>query len=176
DIEDRWNKGRFGREYDECDDRDKKKAWDTRLGQGREKIFEVRRIYNDVMFIDHFLTKEFCEQEQLFIYSPDGQTGKAVISDRDFQAIKQMLLFRLTNAGRPIICVEDANYANRSELLLRHQHEGMDLMLQEAHDTLKNLHKVWQRPVHLETIVEERAKHLTFDGEKHSEEDPGDDS
>ena len=60
DIEDRWNKGRFGKEYDECDSFVERRHWDKRLGLGREKIFEVRKHYNDVTFIDEFLTLEFC--------------------------------------------------------------------------------------------------------------------
>src|SRR5581483_4543791 len=42
DIEDRWNKGKFGKEYDECDDMVAKDRWDKKLGLGRQKIFEVR--------------------------------------------------------------------------------------------------------------------------------------
>ncbi len=37
DIEERWNKGQFGKEYDECDDLDKKRKWDLQLGLGRQK-------------------------------------------------------------------------------------------------------------------------------------------
>ena len=37
DIEERWNTGRFGNEYDECDDLHAKEKWDTQLGLGREK-------------------------------------------------------------------------------------------------------------------------------------------
>src|SRR5678816_1181837 len=59
-IEERWNRGQFGPEWEECDDLDHKKNWDLRLGLGREKVFEVRALYNDVTFIDEFLTPEFC--------------------------------------------------------------------------------------------------------------------
>ena len=41
DIEERWNKGRFGKEWDECDDLRARRAWDRKLGLGRDKIFEV---------------------------------------------------------------------------------------------------------------------------------------
>src|SRR5437868_14990785 len=39
DIEDRWNRGRFGKDYDECDDLDARRNWETGAGLGREKIF-----------------------------------------------------------------------------------------------------------------------------------------
>jgi stage V sporulation protein R len=35
DIEHRWNTGKFGKEYEECDDLDKRRAWDKQLGLGR---------------------------------------------------------------------------------------------------------------------------------------------
>ena len=41
--------------------------------------------------------------------------------------MKEKLLFQLTNGGNPFIYVEDANYDNRGELLLRHDHQGLDL-------------------------------------------------
>ena len=36
-------------------------------------------------------------------------------------------------------------------------------------DTLKNMHRVWHRPVHIETAVEGERKLLSFDGEKYKE-------
>ncbi len=41
--------------------------------------------------------------------------------------------------------------------------------MSEARDTLANLYKIWTRPVHLETIVDEVKTLLTFDGQEHSE-------
>jgi len=170
-IEERWDKGRFGREYDECDDLSTRRNWDKKLGQGRDKIFEVRRIYNDITFIDDFLTKEFALEQKLFVYKLNPQTNQYEISDRDFEAIKKHLLFRLTNMGHPVIQVIDGNFRNRAELLAKHVHEGVDLDFEEARDTLKNLQRIWKRPANLQTMVEDQPKLLRFDGEKHSEED-----
>jgi stage V sporulation protein R len=169
DIEERWNRGMFGKEWEECDDLTAKRSWNKNLGLGRQKIFEVRKMYNDVMFIDAFLTPEFCREQKLFAYNYNDRSSMYEISDRDFKAIKRKLLFQLTNFGQPIIVVDDANYLNRGELYLRHQHEGIDLKIDEAHDTLRNLSLIWTRPVHLETILEECKTLLSFDGEEHRE-------
>jgi stage V sporulation protein R len=91
-----------------------------------------------------------------------------VIDERAFEKVKQKLLFSLTNFGQPIVAVADGNYRNRGELLLRHQHEGIDLKMDWALETLENLEAVWTRPVHLETVVEEKEVLLSFDGEDHS--------
>jgi len=37
-IEERWNKGQFGREYDECDDLATRRNWDKKLGLGRRRF------------------------------------------------------------------------------------------------------------------------------------------
>ena len=75
DIEQRWNTGQFGKECDECDDLDKKRNWDKKLGLGRQKIFEVRRIHNDITFIDTFLTPEFCMRAQAVLLRLPGADG-----------------------------------------------------------------------------------------------------
>ncbi|PIE66411.1 MAG: SpoVR family protein [Deltaproteobacteria bacterium] len=70
-IEDRWDKGRFGLEWERCDEMATRASWDRQLGLGRDKIFQVRKIYNDLMFIDEFMTPEFAAEQQLFAYGYD---------------------------------------------------------------------------------------------------------
>ncbi|MFH1263578.1 MAG: SpoVR family protein [Pseudomonadota bacterium] len=175
DIEDRWNKGRFGKEYDECTSLVAKRDWDKKLGLGREKIFEVRRVYNDITFLDDFLTPEFVIGQKLFGFDYNPKSGNYEIVTRAFDEVKQKLLRMLTNMGQPIIHVEDGNFENRAELLLRHRHEGVDLRIDWAKDTLANLFGVWRRPVNLLTVVEGKGKLLTYDGKEHHERSTGDD-
>lgn len=160
DIEDRWNRGAFGSEYEACEDYETRRRWDTQAGLGRQKIFEVRRIYNDVGFIDEFLTEEFARKHQLFTFEYNDDTDQYEIASRKFQAIKRKLLFQLTNFGQPIIDVVDANYENRGELYLMHHHEGMNLDVPYAEDTLNNLYTIWSRPVHIETKIEDVGRVL----------------
>jgi stage V sporulation protein R len=169
-TEERWDKGRFGSEWEECQDEVARRDWDRQLGLGRQKIFEVRRVYNDVGFIDAFLTPEFARRHNFFTYKYDPKTNEYVIDSRDFFAIKRQLLFSLTNFGQPIVVIQDANHANRGELYLRHQHEGIDLRLDWARDTLANVQTIWSRPVHLETLVQGTPMLFSYDGEEHSEE------
>ena len=168
DIEHRWNTGRFGKEFDECDDLDRRRHWDKQLGLGREKIFEVRRVHNDITFIDTFLTPEFCVENKMFTFAYQEQAGIYYIDSRDFQKIKQRLLFSLTNFGKPWIYVVDGNYRNRGELLLMHQFNGVELRLDHAADTLANVQYLWGRPVHLQTLVDGKPTMLSFDGTDHA--------
>lgn len=169
DIEERWDKGRFGKEFNECADMKMRAQWDTRAGLGRKKIFEVRRIYNDVTFIDEFLTPEFCQRHKLFVYAYNVSADQYEIASRAFDKIKKQLLFQLTNSGSPVIEVVDANFRNRGELVLKHLHEGVDLRPDYAKETLKNLFQIWKRPVHVDTVVEGVPKMLSYDGESYKE-------
>jgi stage V sporulation protein R len=165
-IEERWNKGQHGKEWSECNDIKAKQNWDTKAGKGQEKIFEVRKFYNDVSFIDEFLTPEFCLQHKMFIYRMNPETGRFEADTKDFKAIKQKLLFYMTNFGQPIISLEDDNWHNRGELLLTHHHEGMDLQPDYLQATLKNLWTIWSRPVHLSTTMQDHQYIWSYDGKE----------
>jgi stage V sporulation protein R len=167
DIEERWNTGRFGKEYEECEDMAARERWDLNLGLGREKIFEVRRLYNDLTFIDTFLSDDFCRRQKLFVYGKEQQSQNWVIQTREFAKVKEMILSGLTNLGNPLIRILDGNFENRGELLLLHEHEGRDLKWNFADDTLLNLQRLWKRPVHVETKRDGKKIRLSFDGKEH---------
>ena len=169
DIEDRWNKGRFGKEWVDCDDMTERRLWDKDLGLGRDKIFQVRKIYSDVTFIYEFFTLEFCQEHGFFAYEFDRKTQQFLVDSRQFLDVKNKILQSLTNLGQPMIRVTDGNFENRAELLLEHTHEGVDLDLGYAHETLKNVHAIWSRPVHIATQQEERDVLLSYDGESFTE-------
>ena len=169
DIEERWDKGRFGKEWNECDDSREKANWDKKLGKGRDKIFEVRRNFNDVTFIDEFLTEDFCIRNKMFVYKHNKRTGKYEVDTRDFPNVKKQLLFQLTNFGQPMIQVENANFENRGELLLSHLFEGIEMQGNYMRETLRNLQHIWGRPVNLATVVDNAPKLIRFDGQEFKE-------
>ena len=139
-------------------------------GLGREKIFEVRRIHNDLTFIDTFLTLEFCREHKLFSFGYNDDTNYYEIESREFPKIKQRLLFSLTHRGQPFITVREGNYKNRGELFLEHEFNGVELQMAYARDTLTNLQRLWGRPVHIETVLGDVKTILSYDGLEHSAE------
>jgi stage V sporulation protein R len=165
-IEERWDRGQFGKEWEECDDLEAKRNWNLRLGLGKKKIFEVRALYNDVTFIDEFLTAEFCREHKLFSFGWSNRNERYEIESREFKAVKDKLLFQLTNGGNPFIYVEDANYDNRGELLLRHDHQGLDLRQDYAKEVMRSVLRVWKRPVSVTTVAEGKPVMLRFDGKE----------
>lgn len=172
-IKDRWDKGRFGKEYEECSDASVRVSWDTQAGQGTEKIFEVRRCHNDITFIDEFFTEEFCEEQKLFTYNYVDHRQRWELLSRNARKVKKVLLSQLTNLGNPIIRVLDANHDNRGELLLAHQHEGVDLRRDWAQDTLENISRLWKRPVRIATLEKDKLVQLRFDGTEHTKLEQG---
>lgn len=165
-IVERWDKGQFGKEWEECDDQEAKKHWNLRLGLGKKKLFEVRALYNDVTFIDEFLTPDFAREQKLFSFGWSNRNERYEIETREFKAVKEKLLFQLTNAGNPFIYVEDANFENRGELLLRHDHQGLDLRADWAREVMRSLVRVWKRPVNVLTMLEGKAVILRYDGKE----------
>ena len=128
----------------------------------------MRALYNDVTFLDEFLTPEFCRDHQLFSFDWSNRNERFEIVTREFKQVKEKLLFQMTNGGNPFIYVEDANFENRGELLLRHDHQGMDLRADYAKEVMKSLVRVWKRPVNVTTIAESKPVIIRFDGKEHA--------
>ncbi|MES2643983.1 MAG: SpoVR family protein [Myxococcota bacterium] len=172
DIEKRWDRGQFGKDWLECDDAVAKRDWFRPTNEGRGKIFEVRKSHNDVTFLDTYLTEEFCRRVGLFTYEYDRKSGEYILDSREFAEIKTKLLFMVSNHGQPRVYVTDGNHANRGELELTHQYEGVDIQLEWASHTLGNLAHVWGRPVHLRTKIENKDAVLHHDGDQFTYEGP----
>ncbi|WP_410769829.1 SpoVR family protein [Fontibacillus sp. BL9] len=155
DIERRWDHpteeeiSRFGREP----------------GKGREKIFEVRELDSDISFLRSYLTKNLVRELDLYIFEKQGPEWK--ITDKTWENIRDQLVASRVNGGSPYIVVKDGDYQRGGELLLRHQYEGIELDLKYLERTLPYVFRLWGRPVHLETVVEDKTALFSYDGEKH---------
>lgn len=135
---------------------DIEKRWDKEegAGAGREKIFEVREIDNDISFIRNYLTKELVEKLDLYIYKKSGHDWK--ITDKEWEKVRDELVAGMTNGGIPYIVVEDGDYGKKGELYLKHYYDGRELDVQYLEKTLQHLQTLWGRQVHLETIIDNK--------------------
>lgn len=129
-------------------------------------IFRLRRIHNDASIIDEIVDEEFARKNSLFVYGKNGRTGRTEVMERDWHAVKERLLLDLAWGGLPQIEVVDEDYEGRGELLLAHHHDGRDLQLAHAGETLKNVAKMWGKPVHVLTQEEGAGRRLTTDGKE----------
>jgi stage V sporulation protein R len=127
-------------------------------------IFRLRRIHNDATIIDEIVDEEFARRNSLFVYGKNGRTGRTEVVERDWEAVKERLLLDLAWGGLPRIEVIDEDHEGRGELLLQHHHDGRDLQLAHAGETLEHVARVWKKPVHLLTQEEGSGRKLTSDG------------
>lgn len=159
DIEKRW---------DNPTDEEREK-FGRRGGEGREKMFEVRELDNDISFLRNYLTEELCEELDLFVYQlVDDEDW--TITEKKWERVRDQLVANMTNFGFPYIEVTDGDYDGNRELYLTHRYEGVELDMKYARRTLEHVYKLWGRDVHLETQVDEEPMVMHYDGNEHEEE------
>ena len=150
DIEERWNKGKFGDEWEDCADIRAKEDWDMGLGLGNEKVFEVRRLYNDLTFIAEFFTPEFCEKYEFFEWKK-YPNGEYKIESKDPHKIKAKLMARYANGGLPEIRLVDPNHKGKGIMFLQHNWTGRPLHDAYIGPVLESLRKLWKNDICLAT-------------------------
>ncbi len=135
-------------------------------GKGRQKLFEVRELDNDVSFLRNYLTEDLIKDLDLYLYKKEGDEW--VIVEKNWQKVRDATVANMTNFGYPYLVVDNGDYRGNRELYLKHLFEGQELDLNYAEKTLQHVYLLWGRPVHLETVFEGKRILLTYDGERNS--------
>jgi stage V sporulation protein R len=159
DIERRWNEP-------SAEEREK---FGRKGNEGRDKIFEVRELDNDVSFLRNYLTEDLCEELDLFVFEL-VEEEEWTITEKRWEKVRDQLVSNMTNFGFPYLEVQDGDYNGNRELYLKHRYEGTELDLRYARKALEHVHTLWGRPVHLETIVDEESTVMHFNGDEHDED------
>ena len=179
-IKEKWDLGRFGREFDECEDPAARSNWGTGANAGSGKIFEVRANFSDRMAVELLFEDEFIHGQRLYTQEqPDPDTGDIVevIVENRPAVIRALLKQQLTLHGAPAIYIKDGN----RELYMvhvRHSDSQQELDWDYERATLEKVFHLWGRPVHLETdeiTGDERGQQSdvvrvvdSYDGETHT--------
>jgi stage V sporulation protein R len=135
-------------------------------GMGTQKIFEVRELDNDVSFLRNYLTEDLIKDLDLYLYKKEGDEW--VIVEKNWEKVRDSIVASMTNFGYPYLVVDNGDYRGNRELYLKHLYEGQDLDLVYAEKTLQHVYTIWGRPVHLETLYENKRILLSYDGERNS--------
>jgi stage V sporulation protein R len=159
DIERRWNNP----------SREEREKLGRLPNTGREKIFEVREIENDVSLLRNYLTEELSEELDLFVYELVDEE-EWTITEKRWERVRDQLVANMTNFGFPYIEVLDGDYNGNRELYLRHAYESAELDANYARKALEHVYTLWGRPVHLETIVDDERVVMHYDGTDHDED------
>jgi stage V sporulation protein R len=156
DIERRWD----------SPTREEQERLGRKPGQGRQKIFEVREMDNDVSFLRNYLTEDLIKDLDLYLYKKEGDEW--VVVEKNWQKVRDGIVNSMTNFGYPYLVVDDGDYRGNRELYLKHLYEGQELDLNYAEKTLQHVYQLWGRPVHLETLYENKRILLSYDGERNT--------
>jgi stage V sporulation protein R len=169
DIERRWNGDLTEDELREYREQNHGE-WPYR-NQGREKMLEVRELDNDASFLRNYLTRQLVEDLDMYIYRKEGDEW--VVVEKNWRKIRDSIVESMTNFGFPYLVVEDGDYQGKRQLYLRHCFDGREMDHNYASKTLRYVHKLWGRPVHLETVADEQIVVWSYDGETDSIEEKG---
>jgi stage V sporulation protein R len=155
DIERRWNTGETGREFVDDRPRQDVSAMPENETPGRKKIFEIRKSDRDASFLRRFLTEDILRELDLFQHEKRGKERviTKVGDEQNWQAVKETLIQNVGMGSIPRICVYDADYGKTRTLYLKHDHDGRDLQLDYAEQTLRHVAVLWGRDVILESVV-----------------------
>ena len=178
DIEDRWNKGKHGEEWDNCISAEQRKNWDTGAMQGIEKIREVVRTLTDWIFMSNYLTTDLVRDLKMYVHvrQKNEYRDRVVITDKKADEIRQMVIKSFSHSGIPKIRITNGNYNDMGILYLEHEHVGIDLDDEYTKRTLAHIAYIWGTDVHLKTktkggILKEYKATVTkrFTGEKQAQ-------
>jgi stage V sporulation protein R len=131
-------------------------------GSGREKMFEVREVESDISFLRNYLNKDLVMREDMYLFQKQGRDYKIV--DKEWEHVRDQLVNMRVNGGFPYITVNDGDYLKNGELYLKHWYEGVELDVKYLEKVLPYIHQLWGRPVHIDTMIEERRMLFSYDG------------
>ena len=125
-IEDRWNKGQFGKEWEECDDLEAKRKLESPARPRQEEDLRgALALYNDVTFIDEFLTPDFCRDHKLFSFSWSNRNERFEIETREFKAGEGEAALPADQRGKSRSSTSRTRTSRiAGSCLLRHDHQG----------------------------------------------------
>jgi stage V sporulation protein R len=157
-IEERWNKGMHGQEWEDCTSIHEKENWDTGAMEGWKKCKEVQRSYTDWFFFQDFFTEDLVDQLELYLW---GQRETMVTVDtirtrHTTKEIRNAIISSFSHNRVPKIEVIDGNF--RNGILLTHRHTGPDLDMKYTIETMKHIFNVTGQDVYMDTIIEKKRR------------------
>jgi len=127
---------------------------DIKKRLGLEECFIARESLNDVSFIRQYLTEELAMELGLFSWSEKKRNWTIdEISDVDgWKKVRNSLCGTVGDSSMPVIKVE--RLEDDGKLILHHEHDGRDLILDYSDKTVEHAQVLWGSDVSLHTFVE----------------------
>lgn len=153
DVEERWDKGQHGYDWDNCTNVKEKEEWDTKDMVGWKKCVDSMITYTDWFFMQDFLTPEVIKELKIYIFEAKdkGKHIDYVITKDTAEEIRKKIVFSFAQTMIPKIEIVDGNYSEKGWLALQHKWDGIDLDPKHAEETMRHMSYLWGRPVILST-------------------------
>ena len=153
DIVNRWDKGRHGRDWKECNDRNQKEDWDTHDMKGKDKMFEVMKTHTDWLFMKGYLTPDLVDEMELYIFveRETPMTRDLIITRQKAEKVAELIITSFTHSHVPKVEITDGNYDQKGYLFLTHRWSGANLKQDYCKKTLQHIANIWGTNCYLET-------------------------
>jgi len=151
-TEDLVNRGKYSFDFQRMSDIRDRDGFDSGEGRGRDFIFDLRRNFNDFMFINTFVDQDFINRYRLFVADRRLNQSKMVweyfVKSRRADDYRDMVLDMLYHPPHISVTVQQDP---GNVLYLHHKFEGKPLVTDYIAGTLLGLEYLWGAPVKLET-------------------------
>lgn len=121
---------------------------------GLERAMEIRAQDDDSGFIRNHLDEELAAELDLFHWRASVEGGVEVMST-DIDRLRDTILAPRYNFGAPSVLATRVDQDGSLELVHQHETDGRGLDLRRAEKVLQYVHRVWRRPVRLQTLDEQ---------------------
>jgi stage V sporulation protein R len=120
-----------------------------------KECFIAREVHNDESFIRQYLTREDCEDLNLFSFSPkdDNYMVDDVSDEEGWKQVKERLIKQIAANSIPQICVASIDPGHI--LVLHHEYDGRELQINYANEVINHCKHLWGSEVKLLTMVDD---------------------
>lgn len=120
----------------------------------RDGVEAARKILvqeDDFSFVRNWLDAEMAEKLGLFVYDAK-RNGEIKVGERDIYRLHEAILGPKFNFGSPRVGVSELRRDGTLELQHEYETDGRGLDLERAHNVVHYIHRIWRRPVVLQTV------------------------
>jgi len=119
--------------------------------EGLDAARKIMEQDDDFGFVRNHLTRELADELGLFRYNARSD-GQIKVLEHELPALHESLLHQKYNFGAPSVAAKHVRVDGTLELAHDHVTDGRGLDLERSRKVLEYVHRVWRRPVILNTV------------------------
>jgi stage V sporulation protein R len=119
--------------------------------EGLDAARKIMSQDDDFSFVRNHLTRELADELGLFRFNARSD-GQIKVLEHDLSGLHESLLHQKYNFGAPSVNAKHVRVDGTLELYHDHTVDGRGLDLERSRKVLEYVHRVWRRPVVLQTV------------------------